>query len=76
MGFFNSISGVCLNNVVHSAVGRSPIESNDTIIKYENIEKHQDFKWKPFREKTTGRGESFTINMRIITKYNRIENKL
>ena len=39
------------------------VEINGTIIKYENKEKHQDFKWKPLWEETMGREESFTMTI-------------
>ena len=48
---------------------------NGTIMKYKNKTKNTRFTWKPLREKTTDRGESFTMNMKEITKYSGIENK-
>ena len=48
---------------------------NGTIKKYE-IKKTTRFTWKPLREKTTGRGESLTMNfLERLQKFNIMENK-
>ena len=49
------------------------IEINiDTIIKYENKDKNQDFTSKLLREKITNMRKSFIMNIKKIIKYTKI----
>ena len=47
------------------------VEINGKIMKYKNKEKH-----KIYVETFSGKNQNLTMNLRIITKYSGIENKL
>ena len=52
------------------------VEINGTIVKHENKEKiTKNLRGNPYAKKTTGRGENFIMNMKMITEYSEIENK-